>query len=257
MKLLQLKPCIGVALLASVVVLGSNFGSSGMVSVPADPVVMYSKIKVEIWSDVMCPFCYIGKKRFEADLEKFEGKENVEVIWKSYQLNPNLKTDPSKNTIQHLSESKGWTMDYTTQTIDYVKNMAAGEGLKFDFEHAVVANSFDAHRIIQFAKTKGLGSEAEERFFSAYFTEGKNTADHVTLLQLGKEIGLPEDELSKILKDHTYADQVAQDVNQADSIGVTGVPFFLINRKYAISGAQESKSFLQTLQKAAREVKQQ
>lgn len=208
------------------------------------------KMKVEIWSDVMCPFCYIGKRKFEAALGNFENKDNIEIVWKSFQLDANLKTDPSKNTIQHLAEAKGWTMEYARNTIKYVTDMAAGVGLKYDFDHAVVANSFDAHRFIQFAKTKGKGDAAEEALFKAYFTEGKNTADHSVLAQLGKEIGLDADAVKTMLAGTDFTNEVKQDIAESQQIGVNGVPFFVVDRKYAVSGAQDPKVFLETLTKA-------
>lgn len=211
------------------------------------------KMKIEIWSDVMCPFCYIGKRKFESAMAEFEHKDNVEVIWKSFQLNPSLKTDPSKNTVQHLAETKGWTMEYTRNTIQYVMEMAQGVGLNYDFDKAVVANSFDAHRFIQFAKTLGKGDAAEERLFKAYFTEGKNTADHATLVQLGTEIGVNAEDLKKVLASNAYAQEVNKDVKEAEQIGVTGVPFFVVDRKFAVSGAQDSKTFLGALEKAWKE----
>ena len=211
------------------------------------------KMKIEIWSDVMCPFCYIGKRKFEKALSEFEHRDGTEVVWKSYQLNPTLKTDPSKNTIQHLAETKGWTMEYTNNTIKYVLEMAKGVGLNYDFNKAVVANSFDAHRFIQYAKTKSKGDAAEEQLFKAYFIEGKNTADHPTLVKLGEDIGLDSVELRKILNSNDFADEVNNDVLEAEQIGVTGVPFFVIDRKFAISGAQDPAVFLEALRKAWKE----
>lgn len=208
------------------------------------------KIKVEIWSDVMCPFCYIGKRKFEKALSDFKQKDQVEIVWKSFQLNADLKTDTTKNTIQHLAESKGWTMEYTNSTVQYVMEMAEGVGLHYDFNKAVVANSFDAHRLIQFAKSKGKGDAAEERLFKAYFTEGKNTADHTVLLQLGKEIGLDEAELRTVLSTDAFAKEVKADIQEAEQIGVSGVPFFVLDRKFAVSGAQDPEVFLKSLTKA-------
>lgn len=207
-------------------------------------------MKIEIWSDVMCPFCYIGKRKFEKALSQFEGKEQVVVEWKSFQLNPDLVTDPSKNTIQHLSESKGWTMDYTRKSIDYVKNMAKEVGLNYNFEKAVVANSFDAHRFIQFAKSKGKGDLAEEHLFKAYFVEGKNTADHQVLLNIAKEIGLDPTETKSVLESQQFAQEVREDIAESEKLGITGVPFFVVNRQFGISGAQDSQVFLDTLNKA-------
>jgi predicted DsbA family dithiol-disulfide isomerase len=220
---------------------------------PKKEIMSSEKIKVEIWSDVMCPFCYIGKRKFETALAQFKDKDKVEIVWKSFQLNADLKTDPSKNTIQHLAESKGWTMEYTISTVQYVMEMAEGVGLHYDFNKAVVANSFDAHRLIQFAKSKDKGDAAEERLFKAYFTEGKNTADHTVLLQLGKEIGLEETELKQVLDSDAFAKEVKNDIQEAEKIGVSGVPFFVFNRKYAVSGAQDPEVFLKSLIKASEE----
>jgi len=210
-------------------------------------------MKVEIWSDVMCPFCYIGKRKFEAALSAFDNKDKIEIVWKSFQLNANLKTDPSKNTVQYLAETKGWTMEYARNTIRYVTDMAAGVGLHYDFDKAVVANSFDAHRFIQYAKTKGKGDTAEEALFRAYFTEGKNTADHAILIQLGMEIGLDADAVKTMLNSDEYAAEVKRDIAEAEQIGVSGVPFFVLDRKYAVSGAQDPKIFLESLNKAWQE----
>lgn len=207
-------------------------------------------MKVEIWSDVMCPFCYIGKRKFEKALNGFEGKENIEVIWKSFQLDPSTVTDPSLNTIDHLAEKKGWSKEQARETTAHVTNIAKQVGLDFHFEKAVVANSFDAHRLSHLAKKQGKQNELEEKLFSAYFTEGKNTADHDTLLQIAVEIGLDKNEAGDLLKSKLYADKVEEDIEQAQQIGVRGVPFFVLDRKYAVSGAQEPDTFLQALTRA-------
>lgn len=204
-------------------------------------------MKVEIWSDVMCPFCYIGKRKFEKALDQFPHKDKVEIIWKSFQLNPDLKTEPGKNINQYLAEVKGWPLEYAQQMNDRVTNMAKEVGLTYNFDKAVVANSFDAHRFSHLAKNHGLQDKAEERLFSAYFTEGKNTADHNTLVQLGADIGLDPTEVRQMLDSNDFAEKVNNDIYEAHQIGVRGVPFFLIGNKYAVSGAQESVTFLQGL----------
>ena len=209
-----------------------------------------AKMKVEIWSDVMCPFCYIGKRKFETALAQMPDSSAIEVTWKSFQLQPDLVTDPSKNTITHLAESKGWTMDYTRQAIGHVMQMAEGVGLHYNFDKAVVANSFDAHRLSHYATAMGKGNEMEEELFKAYFVDGKNTADHVTLTALAVRIGLDEQAVKAVLQSDKYAAEVRQDIYEASQVGVTGVPFFVFNNKYAVSGAQDSKVFLEVLQKA-------
>jgi predicted DsbA family dithiol-disulfide isomerase len=211
------------------------------------------KILVEIWSDVMCPFCYIGKRQFEAALAQFPDRERVEVVWKSFQLDPDLKTNPDKSVVQSLMESKGWSEAQTRQAMSQVIDMAASVGLTYHFDKAVVANSFDAHRFTHFAKKRGLQSEAEEKLFAAYFTEGRNTADHQVLAQLGAAIGLDAAEVLEVLAGNGHADEVRYDIYEARQIGVTGVPFFVFNRKYAVSGARGTEVFSEMLEKAAKD----
>lgn len=206
-------------------------------------------MKVEIWSDVMCPFCYIGKRKFEKALSEFEGKEKVEIEWKSFQLNPAMKTDPGKNINQYLSEIKGWSLEQAKEMNARVTAMAKEVGLNYDFDKAIVANSFDAHRLIQFAKRKERGDQMEEALFKAYFIEGKNTADHATLIALAEEAGLDAAETKAILDSGIFADEVEADIELAGQIGVRGVPFFVFDRKYAVSGAQAPEVFLETMKK--------
>jgi len=209
-----------------------------------------NKMKVEIWSDVMCPFCYIGKRKFETALNQFPEKENVQLIWKSFQLSPDMKTDPGKNINQFLAAHKGITLQEAKRMNDHVTQLAAKVGLVYDFDKAIVANSFNAHRLVHFAKHHGKQNEAEEQLFKAYFTDGKNTDDTTTLIQLGTEIGLDATALKTVLETDKYAEDVKADIQEAHQIGVRGVPFFVFDRKYAVSGAQESPVFLQTLEKS-------
>ncbi|GAB3920147.1 DsbA family oxidoreductase [Mucilaginibacter myungsuensis] len=207
-------------------------------------------MKVEIWSDVMCPFCYIGKRRFEEALAKFPNADEVEITWKSFQLNPEMVTDPSISIHQYLADAKGWQLDYAKQMAAQVTEMAAGVGLTFNMDNAVVANSFNAHRFSHLATANGLGDAAEEALFKAYFTDGKNTDDIKVLTQLGVSISLKAEEIEGVLASDKYADEVKQDILEAGQIGVRGVPFFVFDRKYAVSGAQPMELFLQTLEKA-------
>ncbi len=204
-------------------------------------------MKIEIWSDVMCPFCYIGKRKFELALEQFEHKNDVEVIWKSFQLNPDMKTNPDKSINQYLSEIKGWSLEQAEQMNQRVTEIAAAVGLEYNLNQAIVANSMNAHRFSHLAKKHQLQNEAEERLFYAYFTEGKNTDDLETLVQLGTDIGMNAEEIRSVLLGNEYSEEVKQDVDEARQLGVSGVPFFVLNRKYAISGAQESPVFLNAL----------
>ena len=198
----------------------------------------------------MCPFCYIGKRKFEAALNQFKHKDQINIVWKSFQLNPNTKSEPTKSTIQHLSEAKGWSLDETRRITGNVTAMAHEVGLTFNFDKAVVANSWDAHRLIQLAKQHGLGNAAEEALFRAYFTEGRDTADHATLLELGTSIGLNPTDVEQLLVSDQFGEAVDRDIYEARQVGVQGVPFFVLNRKWAISGAQPSETFLNALETA-------
>lgn len=207
-------------------------------------------MKVEIWSDIMCPFCYIGKRNIETALAQFPEAKNIEIEWKSFQLDPTLPQIATDNHEEYLAKRKGFPVEQVKGMLENVTNTAKQAGLDFHLEQSVIVNSFNAHRLIQFAKTKGLGDEVEERFFKAYFTEGKDMANVETLTTLGKEIGLDEKELQVAFTDNQYAEKVNQDIDEARVIGVTGVPFFVFDRKYAVSGAQPPQAFLQALEQS-------
>jgi predicted DsbA family dithiol-disulfide isomerase len=211
-------------------------------------------MKVEIWSDVMCPFCYIGKRRFEEALAQFPQADEVEITWKSFQLNPDLVTDTSINVNQYLANAKGWQLEYAQQVNQQVTEMAQAVGLQYDFDLAIVANSFNAQKLIQLAKQYSLGDAAEEALFKAYFTQGKNIDDTDTLIDLGGNIGLSIAEIKQVLGTNAYADAVKQDIEEARQLGITGVPFFVFNEKYAVSGAQSVEVFLGALQKAQADI---
>ena len=218
-------------------------------------VVENHKMKVEVWSDIMCPFCYIGKRNYETAVKQFKDKDLVEIEWHSFQLDPTIpvKNEKKVNVYQYLAEAKGMSYEYSKKLHERLIQTARDAGLEYHFDKAIVANSFDAHRMIQLAKTKKLGDAAEERLFHAYFTEGRDFGDTETLVSLGRDIGLQENEIRDALKSDEYALKVEQDIQEANDIGVGGVPFFVFNRKYAISGAQPPEYFLQTLQKSFEE----
>ncbi|HEK21729.1 DsbA family oxidoreductase [Mucilaginibacter sp.] len=214
-------------------------------------------MKVEIWSDVMCPFCYIGKRRFEAALQQFPHKDKVEVEWKSFQLNPDMQTDPNISINQYLADVKGWTLDYARQMNNHVTQMAAEVGLTYNMDKAVVANSFKAHRFTHLAKKHGLGEAAEEALFKAYFTDSRNVDDDDTLIELGVSIGLDAETIKTTLETDAFADEVRYDIAEAQQLGIRGVPFFVMDQKYGVSGAQANEVFSQTLDKAFNEWNQQ
>ena len=210
-------------------------------------------MKVEIWSDIVCPFCYIGKRRFENALNKFSAKEEVEVVWKSYQLDPTVQHIPGMSIHQYLAERKGFGVEQAKEMNEHVTAMAAEVGLQYDFGKTVVANTFDAHRLIHLAAKHDLQDQAEERLFSAYFTEGKNIQDKLTLVELGVEIGLTKEDVLKVLDSGAFANDVRKDFAEAQKVGARGVPFFVFNEKYAVSGAQPTEMFLQVLEKVREE----
>jgi predicted DsbA family dithiol-disulfide isomerase len=214
-----------------------------------------NKMKVEVWSDIMCPFCYIGKRNYEKALAQFEGHNDIELIWKSYQLDPSLPTEGAKDldVYEYLSSRKGITKPQVQAMHAQVTEMAIGAGLEYNLEKSVMANSFKAHRVVAFAKEKGLGDLAEECLFNATFIEGQDFGDTEVLKEIGDNIGLTSYDIEEALQNDLYAYQVTADINEAREIGVTGVPFFVFDRKFAISGAQPPQSFLQTLEKAHQE----
>ena len=209
-----------------------------------------TKMKVDIWSDIMCPFCYIGKRKLEGALKQFDHNADVEIEWHSFQLDPAMKPQPGKSLYQYLAERKGQSLDWSVKVHQQMTQSARAEGLEYNFDKAIIANSFDAHRLIHMAKKAGLGDAAKERILRAYFTEGKNVGDRPTLIALGVEIGLNPGEVFTMLETNEYADAVNADIEMSQELGINGVPFFVLDNKYAISGAQPTEHFLAGLQQA-------
>ncbi|MGC2940266.1 MULTISPECIES: DsbA family oxidoreductase [unclassified Brevibacterium] len=207
-------------------------------------------MKIEIWSDIACPWCYIGKRRFETALDAYAHKDSVEVAWRSFQLDPNLPDHFDGTETEHLSQMKGMPAAQVRQMFDHVTQQASEVGLHYDFDSIVVANSFTAHRLLHFAKTHGLMSEAKEALLSGHFEKGRDIGDIGYLAEVGREIGLDPDEVRRVLATDEYADEVRADISEARSLGANGVPFFVIDRKYGISGAQPAEVFAQALETA-------
>ena len=207
-------------------------------------------MKVDIWSDIRCPFCYIGKRKFEAGLQQFSNKEAIEVEWHSFELDPALQTSTDISIYDYLAARKNIIKQQAVQMNAQVTNIAAEVGLDFNIANSILANSFNAHRLIQLAKTKGLGDDAEEALFKAYFTQAKNIDDNQTLIDVAISIGLTEGEITRMLDSNEYASEVRNDEKTASDMGINGVPFFVFNHKYAVSGAQAPSAFLNVLQTA-------
>lgn len=200
-------------------------------------------MKIEIWSDVMCPFCYIGKRHLETAMDKLPFKDKIDIEWKSYQLNPDYQNENHETVYDYLSRSKGMSVDQAKQMTDQVRNMASEAGLSIDFDRNIPANTFKAHQLIHFAATKNLQNQAEEALFKAHFTEGKDVNDKGVLLDIASDLGLNRAEAEETLNKETFAEAVRYDIYESQQIGVRGVPFFVLDRKYALSGAQPVEAF--------------
>lgn len=256
MKLLQ-----HTALIAALFLLGSSYSLSAQTKLKKNKNMSTTSkqdsiMKIEVWSDVMCPFCYIGKRKFERALAKFSDKEKVKLVWKSYQLDPSINEASEKNYIKNLQQKKGWTEKQTQDILNQVTQMAAGVGLDYHLEKAIVANSFKAHRFAHYAGKFGLQDTAEEALFIAHFIEGKDISDDEALAAMGQSIGLDKQDVLRFLATEEMTEAVKKDIAEAEQIGVTGVPFFVFDRKYAVSGAQDESVFLNTLKKSYNEWKQ-
>lgn len=203
-------------------------------------------MKIEIWSDIMCPFCYIGKRHLEQALTHFP-ELAVNIEWKSFQLDPSISSQPGKDVYSYLAERKGMSVSDSKQMHQQVADRAKEVGLDYHFDKAVIANSFNAHRLIQLAKTKGCGDKMEEVFFKAYFTDGADLADVDQLMQLGIKAGLNPLDIKETIENEDFTTAIQQDIVEAQQIGVSGVPFFVFDRKYAISGAQPIDVFINTI----------
>ncbi|GAB3804725.1 DsbA family oxidoreductase [Spirosoma humi] len=208
---------------------------------------MNTKMSVDIWSDIMCPFCYIGKRNFEKALAEFPAKDSVKVVWHSFQINPELTYRPDISFYDYVAELKGQPREWSIQVHKTLVQTAKNAGLDYRLDQAKITNSLDAHRLIQLAKKYNLTNELEERFFRAYFTEGALLSDYQTLLVLSTEVGLQPEEVKQVLQSDLYKDDVRQDAQRVRQMGAIGVPFFVVNQTQAVSGAQQPKVFAQAL----------
>lgn len=207
-------------------------------------------MQVEIWSDIVCPWCYIGKRRFERALANFAHADDVEVVWRSFQLNPDHPKGARVPLEESLAAKMGTTVEQIRAMNDQITAIAAGEGLAYDFDRYTVVNTFDAHRLTHLAKAHSLSAELHERFLRAQLVEGEVLDDPETLVRLTAEVGVPEDEARRVLAGDDFAAEVEADTAELRALGGNGVPFFVIDRRYGISGAQPVEMFLQALEGA-------
>ena len=207
-------------------------------------------MKIEVWSDIACPWCWIGKHRLDAALSNFAHADEVDVVWRSYQLDPGAPRVSEMNLNQMLSEKHGFPPAQAMAMNEQLRQLGATEGLTYRFDIARYGNSFDAHRLVHLARKHGRQSEMEERLFAAYFGEGRAIGDHGTLLTLAVEAGLPEAEVRDLLSGDAFADRVRADTEEARLLNVRGVPLVVIDQKYALAGAQPATVVGEALRQA-------
>ena len=209
------------------------------------------KMKIEVWSDIMCPYCYIGKLHYEEALEQFQYKDQVELEWKAFQLNPDLP-DKGKGfpIMDYLHNTVGVSEEDSKKMNEQIAELAKECKITSNLENAIAANTLDAHRLIKLAATKGLDSKVMLLLSKAYFEEAKDYSDHEVLKEIGTSAGLKEKEVEELLNNDDYAYEVKQDIQEAGNLGFDTVPTFLFNRKHALVGSQPVGAFIKTLQKA-------
>ena len=205
---------------------------------------------VEIWSDIVCPWCYVGKRRFEAALEQFAHRDEVTVTWRSFELDPGAPRERDVDGATHLAHKYGMSREQAEHMQAQMTEVAAGEGLDFRFDRARSGNTFDAHRLLHLAEAHGRQDAVKERFMRAYLTEGEPIGDPEALQRLAVDAGLPDDEVREVLLTDRYAEEVREDERTASGLGISAVPFFVVDRAIGASGAQPPELLLELLRRA-------
>lgn len=213
-------------------------------------------MRVEIWSDIVCPWCYLGEHRFGKALDAFPHNDQVEVVHRSFQLDPAAPADDPPLAVDMLRSRYGMSAEQVRETMTRIEGLAAADGLEYHLAGTRSGNTFDAHRLVHFAADRGLQAELRTRLYRAYFTEGRSVFTHDALITLAVEVGLDHDEVSRVLGDGSYADAVRADAREAAALGATGVPFFVIDRRYGISGAQSVEVFGRAIVRAWTDTRQ-
>jgi predicted DsbA family dithiol-disulfide isomerase len=204
---------------------------------------------VEIWSDIACPWCYVGKRRFEAALAAFAHRDDVTVTWRSFELDPGAPAERAGDRAEHLAAKYGSSVEQAREMEARMTEVAAGEGLDFHFETARAGNTLDAHRLVHLAGEHGLQDAMKERLMRAYLSEGELISDAATLERLGREVGLPEEALRELLAGDRFAAEVRDDEELAAAIGIQAVPTFVVDRRIAVAGAQPPEVLLELLRR--------
>jgi len=207
-------------------------------------------MQVEVWSDVVCPWCYIGKRRLESALEQFPHRDQVEVVWRSFQLDPSVPEGEVHATLPALAAKYGSSVEAMRANMARVEGLAAAEGLDYHLADGLSGNTLLAHELLHLAAEHGVRNELKERLLHAYFVEQRSVFDVESLVALGAEVGLDAAEARAALTDRRFLSAVRQDGATAQALGATGVPFFVVDRKYGAAGAQPAELLLQILERA-------
>lgn len=220
-----------------------------------------AELRIDVWSDIACPWCYVGKRRLESALRLFPHAEDVEVVWHAFELDPGApkERDPRVSHVERLAKKYGMSVEQARKNNARLVDTAREEGLAFDFQHIRSGNTFDAHRLVHLGQRHGRQDAIKERFLRAYLEQGQLMSDHGTLLRLAVEAGLPEGEVADVLASDQFTEEVRADEQQASELGITGVPCFVLDGRYAVSGAQSPQTLLDALNQAwsEREPKQE
>lgn len=219
-----------------------------------NPVQQTETLTIDVWSDIVCPFCYIGKRNLENALEQTGLKETAKVTWHSFELAPDAQTIPDATIYEVLGERKGWSLEQSKQIHNQMEQRAKQSGLEYNFDKTVPANSYKAHRLLQLAKKYNMQKEVKENLFKGYFTDGKNIDDEEYLVKTGLRSGLNEKEIRETLVSGDIEQEIRKDIEDARKLGIQGVPFFILNQKYALSGAQPVEVFTEALEKLKEEL---
>ncbi|WP_159565332.1 DsbA family oxidoreductase [Budvicia diplopodorum] len=212
-------------------------------------------MKIQIWSDFSCPFCYIGKHHLSAALATFSGRESVETIFRSFELDPNASPQSDTNIYTHLAEKYDMSIYQVEEMTGLIVEQAKQAGLDFNFDSLIPTNTFDAHRLLHFASERGVSEPMSEVLFKAFFTDSANIGDRQTLIKLAADVGLEPQLVRDVLHSDSYADRVRADEYFAKQIKITSVPFFVFDNKYAVSGAQPVSAFTEVLDKVQEEAR--
>ena len=211
-----------------------------------------TKLRVDVWSDIACPWCYVGKRRLEVALAQFPRRDAVEVVWRAFELDPAAPRvrDAGVSYAERLSKKYGSGVAQAEAMVRGMTDVAAADGLDFRFDRIRPGNTFDAHRLLHLAYERGAQDAVKERFLRAYMTEGEAIGDPDVLSRLSREAGLDADDVAAVLATDAYAREVRNDEDEARALGISGVPFFVLGGRYGVSGAQPAEVLLRALEQA-------